>query len=202
MAKKVVTGICKLCLKCARLQKSHYLPKALYSLCRQGGRNPIVATTTVVDESPRQIWKHLLCGECENLLNERGESYTLDLIHRGDRFSLLDRMKLAMPIGRSGAVPLFSGLHLGIDTDKLGYFALSLAWRGAQGPWRTIDGQTTQVSLGQFEELFRRYLHAESNWPLDVVVIAAACTDRGSQEWILPPLGDADGCPWRQIHAN
>jgi hypothetical protein len=80
------------------------------------------------------------------------------MVHRGDRFSLLERMKHATPIGRSGNVPFYSSLQLGIETEKLGYFALSLAWRGAQGPWTTIEGQTTGVYLGQFEEPIRNYL--------------------------------------------
>jgi len=187
MAKKDVWEICKLCLMHKKLQKSHYLPKALYLLCRQDGRNPIVATSKVVDFSQKQMWKHLLCKECEDLLNKRGEKYTLEMVHRGDRFSLLERMKLATPIGQSGNVPMFSGLQLGIKTNKLGYFALSLAWRGAQGPWKTIEGQTTEVSLGQFEEPIRQYLHGDSNWPANIVVLVTACTDRVSQEWILPP---------------
>jgi hypothetical protein len=121
------------------------------------------------------------------LLNKRGEKYTLDMVHRGDRFSLLERMKLATRIGQSGNVPMFSGLQLGIETNKLGYFALSLAWRGAQGPWNSIEGQTTEVSLGKFEEPIREYLHGNSSWPANIVVLATACTDRVSQEWILPP---------------
>jgi hypothetical protein len=135
MAKKNVAGICKLCLTHQNLQKSHYLPKALYNLCRQDGRNPIVATSTVVDFSQKQMWKHLLCKKCEDLLSKRGERYTLNLVHRGDRFSLLERIKLAAPINFSGNVPMYSGLQLGIETEKFAYFVLSLVWRGAQGPW-------------------------------------------------------------------
>jgi len=187
MAEKNVQGVCKLCLTHQNLQKSHYLPKALYRLCRQDNRNPIIATATVVDFSQKQMSKYLLCKECEDLLNKHGEKYTLEMIHRGDRFSLLERMKLATPIGQSGNVPMFSGLQLGIKTNKFGYFALSLAWRGAQGSWQTIVGQTTEVSLGQFEEPIRQYLHGNSGWPANIVVMATACTDFGSKEWITPP---------------
>jgi len=187
MSKKNVWGICTLCLTHKHLQKSHYLPKALYTLSRQDDRNPIIATPVAVTESPRQMWKHLLCKECEDLLNKHGEKYTLDLVHRGDRFSLLERMRLGQLIGRSGGVPMFSGSQLGIKTKKFGYFALSLAWRGAQGPWQTIEGQTTEVSLGEFQEPIRQYLHGDSQWPTNTVVLASVCTDRASQEWILPP---------------
>ncbi len=187
MAKKNVQGICKLCLQDRELQKSHYLPKALYRLCRSDGKNPIIATSTVVEFSQKQMWKPLLCKECEDLLNKRGEKYTLEMVHRGDRFSLLERIKLATQIGQNGNVPFYSGLQLGIETEKLGYFALSLAWRGAQGPWQTIEGHTTEVSLGQFEEPIRQYLCGDSGWPANTVVIATTCTDFGSKNWITPP---------------
>jgi hypothetical protein len=187
MAKKNVTGICKLCLTYKILRKSHYISKSLYRLTRLEGRNPIVATPAVIDETPRQLWKHLLCSECEDKLSRRGERYAIDMIHRGARFSLLERIKLAMPIGLSGDVPMFSGLQLGIETEKLAYFALSLVWRGTQGPWKTIEGQTTEVSLGQFEEPMRGYLRGDFGWPAKVVVVATICTDRGSQEWINAP---------------
>ena|ERR1022692_1195962 len=128
MAKKDVWGICRLCLTNKKLQKSHYIPKALYNLSRQENRNPIVATPAVIDVTPKQIWKHLLCKECEDLLNRRDEGYLLDMIYRGSRFSLLERLRLSAPIGRSGDVPIFSGLQLGIKTNKL---AIShLAWSG------------------------------------------------------------------------
>jgi hypothetical protein len=193
MAYSDVKGICNLCLSEQQLQKSHYLPRALYRLCRQNSRNPIVATPTVVEFSQKQMWKPLLCKECENLLSKCGEKYTLDLVHRGDRFSLLERLKLAIPIGESGNTPTYSGLQLGIKTDKLGYFALSLLWRGAQGPWRTIEGHTTEVSLGQYEEPIRQYLHGDSAWPANIAIVTTVCTDRGSQEWILPPWQNSSG---------
>ena len=41
MSKKKTYGTCKLCLKeNVVLQKSHYIPKALYRLSREEGRNP------------------------------------------------------------------------------------------------------------------------------------------------------------------
>jgi len=41
--------------------------------------------------------------------------------------------------------------------------------------------------LGQFEEPIRQYLHGDSSWPANIVVMATACTDFGSKEWITPP---------------
>jgi hypothetical protein len=167
--------------------KSHYIPRALYKLCRPPEGNPIVATPAVVAQTQRQLWKHLLCQECEDRLSKGGESYLLNMIFRGQRFSLLERIRLASPIGQSGNVPMFSGKQLGIKTDSLAYFALSMVWRAAQGPWPTIEGQTTGVSIGQFQEPIRRYLMDVSLWPSKIVVIATVCTDKISQEWVNPP---------------
>lgn len=92
-----------------------------------------------------------------------------------------------LPIGQSGEVPMFSGVTLGIETKKLAYFALSLVWKGSLGPWQTLEGQTTTVSLGQFQETVRLYLSGETEWPSEIVIVATVCTDSGSQAWINAP---------------
>ena len=47
-------------------------------------------------------------------------------------------MKLAIPMDRSGEATAFSGYDMGINTDALAYFALSLAWRGSVRKWETF----------------------------------------------------------------
>jgi len=187
MAQKSVYGVCKLCLKRKQLQKSHYIPRALYNLCRPQEGNPIVVTSSVVKASPKQMWKHLLCSDCEQTFSKRGEDYSLDMVFRTDRFSLLDKIRLAVPFSLSGETPMYSGTQLGIKTHKLAYFALSLAWRGAQGPWQSGGGEIAGISLGQFEEPIREYLCGNVQWPENIAVLTKACTDRASQEWVLPP---------------
>src|SRR5271166_1123299 len=130
MALTHVQGVCKLCLESRILCKSHYLGRALHVLSREDGRNAIVLTPKIVTATPRQLWAHLLCSECEKRISKNGESYVLTLLNRKDKFLLLDTLKKSRPMKVEGALQIFSGRDLGIDTEALAYFALSIVWRG------------------------------------------------------------------------
>ncbi|HLJ89851.1 MAG TPA: hypothetical protein VKZ53_23790 [Candidatus Angelobacter sp.] len=100
-------------------------------------------------------------------------------------------MKLA-PFGGKLVTPeglgRFSGQRLGIDTDKLAYYAVSLVWRAAVYKWRTLEGQTTTVELDdKRQEELRHYLLGHTGLPSDVGVVVTVCTDRESQGWIFLP---------------
>jgi len=105
----------------------------------------------------------------------------LKLLNRKDNFLLLDILKNAKPMKVEGTLQVFSGSDLGIDTEALAYFALSIVWRGSVNEWKTLEGQTTGVPLGPYEERVRQYLAGESGFPADVLVAVHVCTDVGSQ---------------------
>jgi hypothetical protein len=116
-----------------------------------------------------------------------GESYTLRQIYRDGHFPLLNRLNLALDCGVDGPATKFSGLDLGVDTEKLAYFALSLLWKGSLRNWSTLKQQATSVALGAFQEPIRKYLARITNFPNDVYVITTICTDLGTQEMIYAP---------------
>jgi len=169
------------------LCKSHYLGRALHVLSREDGRNAIVLTPKIVTATPRQLWAHLLCSECEKRISKNGESYVLTLLNRKDKFLLLDTLKKSRPMKVEGALQIFSGRDLGIDTEALAYFALSIVWRGSVHDWKTVEGQTTGVPLGPYEERVRQYLAGKSGFPADVLVAVHVCTDVGSHGMIYSP---------------
>jgi hypothetical protein len=47
--------------------------------------------------TPKQIWHHLLCDDCEQRFSKRGESSTMRLVQRKTGFPLLERLNVAMP---------------------------------------------------------------------------------------------------------
>jgi hypothetical protein len=189
VAKKNVNDVCKLCHRKRVLCRSHYLGAALFRLCREAGENPVVMTPQLVTMSPRQMWAHLLCQECEKRFCDLGERPTMQLLNGKEGFRLLNLMTLAHPFRRdeTGRTIIYSGSDMGIDTAPLAYFALSLLWRGAVHQWKTLKGQTTSVSLGEYEETIRRYLLGETDFPDDVYVAVGVCLDVGSQNSIFPP---------------
>lgn len=186
MARKRQRGTCALCLHEKELRRSHLLGRAIYVLNRDGNADPVMITPQLITPTQRQIWRHLLCGDCEQRFSSHGESLIMRLVQRKTEFALLDRLKLAVPFSVEPDVK-FSGSAVGVDTEQLAYFALSVLWRSGVQQWRTLNQQTTGVSLGVFAEPIRTYLAGESGFPPGVVVVVIVCTDRGSRLLTLGP---------------
>jgi len=183
-------GICKLCLRNEELQRSHFLPAFLYRLSldrRAGNPNPVVMTRSVAVSTSKQMRYYLLCPNCESRFSEHGEKWIARQVYNGRDFPLLDRLNVALPLHATPHLQIFSGTDAGIDTSKLAYFALSLLWRASVHKWAMINGKTTSVDLGIYEEPIRRFLVGETSFPSDAVVVATACTDWVSQETVFPP---------------
>jgi hypothetical protein len=82
---------------------------------------------------------------------------------------------------------LFHGEAVGVDTEPLAYFALSLLWRGSAYVWNTLKGQKSTLPLGKFKNRIRRYLVRETQFPEGVYVVLTVCVDRGSQITTFAP---------------
>ena len=187
MARKKQYGLCALCLKDKELRRSHLLGRAIYQLNRDGDGDPVMMTPNLNTRTQKQIWLHLLCDECEQLFSRRGEAPTMRLVQRDTGFALLDRLNVAIPFKEEPNLAAYSGSAIGIDTEPLAYFALSLLWRSGVRQWRTLGSQTTGVSLGVFAEPIRKYLSGEASFPEDVAVTVRVCTDFGSRFGTFAP---------------
>ncbi len=154
---------------------------AIYLLNRDGGDDPVLMTPQQITLTPRQIWRHLLCGDCEQRFNRHGEALIMRLVQRKTDFALLDRLNVAVPFNVEPNALAYSGSAVGVDTEQLAYFALSVLWRSGVRQWRTLGQQTTGVSLGTFEEPIRKYLSGETPFPAGVTVNVWVCTDIGSR---------------------
>ncbi len=188
--KKGVVDRCKLCGRRGELQRSHFLPAALYGMIlRQGGAegNPMVVTREITVQTSRQFWAHLLCGECEGRFNMNGEGYALARVHNADRFPLLDLLNVAMPLQATRELALYSGSDIGIDVDQLAYFAMSIFWRASVHRWTSASGGQIWNPLGNYEEPVRRYLLGETPFPNEMVLVITVCTDFESQSSVLSP---------------
>jgi hypothetical protein len=127
----------------------------------------------------RQVADYVLCGECEQLFSKNGEKWYLAQVSNPQGFPLLDKLNLAIPI-HPGHPHIYSAEAVGVDTAKLGTFVLSVLWRASVHTWR-LHGQELHVSLAEFEEPIRVYLHGDGGFPEDVFITAGACNDHGSQ---------------------
>lgn len=194
-------GTCKLCLQDRDLRDSHLLPSAVWRLLnepRHGLRHPITMTEKVAVATSRQIHDYVLCGECEQLLNRNGEDYVISQMRGKRGFPLLERLRVAQSIGHAGSVRVYSGPALGIDTDKLAYFAVSVIWRAGAHKWRNLysDKPTYSISVGPFLEPMRRYLLGTGPFPENLAVNVQVAVDTHSQcSAYTPSLAAGTPCP-------
>jgi hypothetical protein len=175
------TGICKLCLQNKDLRNSHLVPAAMYKYARSPeAENP---TTVRVDRRgakpiARQVADYVLCADCEQRFNRYGENWMMKQVWNGRSFPLGARLNLALPHQTFTNFVAFSGAATGVDTDSLGYFAISVFWRAAVHTWKTSSySAATPIVLGEFEEPIRRYLLGEAGFPSDVALLTTVCTD-------------------------
>ncbi len=176
--------ICKLCLGTKILRDSHLIPRAMYSYIRTSAQkdpNPVIVGRNVTATTSKQVSDYILCSDCEQLLNRNGESWMLRQVWNGKRFPLLDRLRLAHQDYALPDALVFSGSAVGIDTDKLAYFALSVIWRAAVHRWDTpFGGKTQAIHLGTAEEATRRFLLGQSGFPAAVTLMVTVCSDTAS----------------------
>jgi hypothetical protein len=179
-----VVGICKLCLKKRPLQQSHLIPAAVSQALRGSGYlspGPVAMTKTAVMAGVRDIKAALLCRDCEQRFNRNGENWVLKRMCREGRFPLLERLKLAIPVRVEEDRLTFSGPAVGILTEKLAYFAISMLWRNVAYPWKSHDGKITTADIGPLQEECRRYLLGQIAFPQNVWVFVVVCSDEVSQ---------------------
>lgn len=130
-------SVCKLCLRPGALQKSHYIPSALYAMpanmtpaalsyVRPTKMNWLRLRAPMVSEE--YMRERLLCQPCTGLFDRNGEAEVLRHVAAKSVKSLplSEKLKSAIPPDRWEDISVVSGPSVGVDTDKLAYFALSV----------------------------------------------------------------------------
>ena len=186
MAKKSVTGICKLCLKNKELQDSHLMPRSLYKKSRNPqlpNSDPLVVTVDGAKQSSFQLTDYVFCWDCEQLFSKNGENYVMRLVETNGKFKLLGDLQKAKAKVAGPKITAYSVFDTpGIDRDKIAYFAASVFWRASVHLWRYKDGSTTTIELGKrYNEEFRLYLLGKAPFPDNAFLTTIACTDPFSQ---------------------
>lgn len=114
-----VQKTCSLCLAEKTLKKSHAIANSIFKkIFRADGGKAIVLTLNEQDisYSSDSWWQYQLCGDCERLLNDKYEQYSL-LVLRGHA-GRVKKLKKGVSFN-------------GIDQRKLNMFFLSILWRAS-----------------------------------------------------------------------
>jgi hypothetical protein len=161
------TGRCPLCLETRQLDESHFLPAGTYRLSRGQGLdnpNPFLISPNMCLQTSAQVKDYLLCHDCEQLFNRRGERWIMNNCYREQdgNFELRKCLQNVEPFlwGEDGGgfdtadVP-------GIDHGQIVYFALSMFWRAAVHVWQAGKDIIEPIDLGPYQENIRRFLRDE-----------------------------------------
>lgn len=160
---------CALCREHKTLKKSHLIPKSAYRHVRdsaeEGGGSPLRVHLAEKEAfyTDKQVDKHLLCGDCEQLFSKRGEEPVSRLWATKKTFPLLERLRKSG--GKILTTKKFDFYPPGIidpaAQEALFYFGVSVIWRSNCWDW---GGKSSphKGSLGPYEERFRNYLLGHS----------------------------------------
>lgn len=178
-----VVSQCALCLKTARLQDSHFIPKAAYKLVRGNGQNPhpLVLQTDTAMQTAAQTRAHLLCYDCEQRFHKNGENTFFKYCYRGDgTFKLLERIQTGIPVLDQHNYSVYNvPLSNNADIEAVGYFAASIFWKSAVCVWKDAGMSIPSISLGrQYQEEFRKYLLGEFPFPTNAALIVEVSDKR------------------------
>ncbi len=112
-------GTCRLCLReNQELQNSHFIPAAIYKICKDGNKQPIMVGGGTARHSSGQIADELLCRDCEQRFSKNGEAWTIANTARQEGFPIHGILEKAHPLLANERLVAF-GQTAGIDLDQL-----------------------------------------------------------------------------------
>jgi hypothetical protein len=154
------------------------MPAAMYEYCRPAEGHHLSISSDLVIETDRQLQAHLLCSECEGLLNKGGESWILPLLSTYEGsfpfFEILTKYPPDVIDGDRFAYAAVKNPE--IHPEKLLHFAMGIFWKAAVHSW-SGSRTTPMIDLGEFTEPVRKYLRAEGDFPEHVALMVG----------VLPP---------------
>lgn len=140
--------------------------------------NPVYLRKGFALPTSQQLTAHLLCRDCEQLINKHGESWVLRNCYRGTgKFLLRDKLINATPLfSRLGECYLGTKSIHSIDINKIVYFAASMFWRSSIHKWKDRS-KAINIRLGKrYEEEFRQFLLGAANFPKNAVIAVSIST--------------------------
>ena len=161
--------------------------------------NPMLVSARGGIQTSKQIRDFLLCRNCEQRICANGERYAMRQVNRREGFALLRTLESSTNKRSAGGFTFYyETAALGIDREKLAYFALSVFWRASVHVWERLERKPPMISLGKHEEPIREYLLGTKPFPSDIAVLLFVCTDYFTQNVFYEPSkgNDLDPTTW------
>jgi hypothetical protein len=149
-----------------------------------GGCVSINETTAVLID--KQVRDYVLCGDCEQRFNGRGEDWVMRNCYRGEKFPVKEKIDALAPAVVLGESNWYSGATIAdLRMDRLVYFGASVFWRASAHDW----GFPEQISLGPYEEKLRQFLMDQADFPKNMTLIIGVITEEDLLGHVGTPTG-------------
>lgn len=175
------------------------MPRSLYKAISQGftpyDSAPVFArrSSGAIVQDNRQIKKHYLCKQCEDLFNKNGERLVTSECRRSRiSFRLRDKLRNSRPTGASDGQDYYipKDVAKSIDCKAYKYFAYSILWRLVSTRWSDVDmDQFYGKLLAPQEEGLRMYLLGGKE-PEDAYLTVIVDSDVNELPILSFPTGD------------
>lgn len=181
---------CRLCLSYnIGLKDSHFIARAFYARIRnKTASDPVIVTPSQITQKSGQVKALLLCADCEDRFNRRGEKWTLENHPQiNGQFPLQTALLSATPFKEKNGDRYYKGESVrGVDLNKLAYFAVSVYWRAGVYQWDLLD-RTSRLSLGPYEKALRLYLLDQALFPKNAALHILVSPAQNPRDGILFP---------------
>ena len=171
------------------------MPAAIYLYLRTAEHKPIVVGDGALIPSDRQLQDHLLCQECEDILNDGGETWVIDKLARIEKtFPLYDLITAAPPAHELERTRIYYASNTPeVKVDKLVHFGMGLFWKAAVHSWKGGEA-SPRIELGKYAEPLRTWLRGESAFPAHMYLIVGIAPPESAQMIMFPPYeGEKSG---------
>jgi hypothetical protein len=162
---------CPLCTLDKEIVNSHLIPHAMSQRCKAPDSEPILLTNKIMVQTSKEFTAHLLCSDCEGLLNNGGEQWLLPKLAFIDgRFPLVDILRSCPPLLHEPDMTVYAGAaNPKIEVDKLVHFALGVFWKASVDDWGIAKGETL-IEIGKYAEPIRAFLKDGASLPQEMVL--------------------------------
>jgi len=179
-----------MCLEKKTLQKSHVIPNSIFRKISRNNDGKFISwdceNDSEISYSDESWWSHKFCKECEQLLNNKYENYSLAVL-RGSKVKLI----------KSQVGVRF----LEIDCKKIYGFLISILWRSSISSHKSYS----QVALGYvIEELMREcIINADfSAAGLPVIKISRLCDKSKGNSFSLDEIKQFICSPFARMSSS
>lgn len=157
-----MVGQCKLCLKQAKLVKSHIIPESFY-----GQDNFLISEESQYPKRrPIGVYSYILCNDCEGGLNTNFDNDAKKiLIDRKDVFADI----ISSCQNAANKIKVYRLLNKN-HYDLIAKFFVSIIWRASV----SSEGDFSSFSLGRYEEIAKQVILNPSK-PMDQSFAVSLC---------------------------